>query len=145
VNFLDSGYYLLFLVLFGWLAVAVVRSLRAAPAAPALSPDETLSIPDGASRHLVRTSDLLRVRADDDYSVVTLTDGRELLSTANLAALIRLAPAHLLRIHRSHAINPAHIVATHRSGKSGPTVELQGGERLPIGRTYRTALDEWAG
>lgn len=144
-NFLDTGYYLLFLVLFGGLAAIAVRRARAATVSPAPPPaaDEILAIPDGSSRRMIRARDLLYVRAADDYSIVTLTDGREILSTANLSALVRLAPAHLLRIHRSHALNPAWIFATHRSGKPGPAVELQGGIRLPIGRAYRTALDQW--
>lgn len=144
-NFLDSGYYLLCLTLFGRLAFTTVRDLRAPAATPRSTSDATLSIPDGASRHLIKAGDLLHVRADDDYGVVTLTDGRELLSTANLSALVRLAPEHLLRIHRSHAINPARIVAIHRSGKAGRGVELQGGARLPVGRTYWAALNERTG
>lgn len=142
-DFLDRGYYLLFLVLFGGLAVEAVRRARAAPAPSANTADETLSIPDGSSRRVIRASDVLHVRAADDYSIVTLVDGKELLSTANLSALLRLAPAHLLRIHRSHAVNPARIAAIHRSGKPGPAVELHGGVRLPIGRAYRAALNQW--
>jgi hypothetical protein len=137
--FLDSLYYLLFLILFGALAVRALRRPATAPAAP--SPDQTLSLPNGASRHLVRAETLLHVRADDDYSLVTLIDGRELLSTANLAALIALAEGRLLRIHRSHAVNPAHIVAVHRSGREGHTVELTDGRRLPVGRTRRAAVE----
>ncbi|RZJ43219.1 MAG: LytTR family transcriptional regulator [Brevundimonas sp.] len=139
--FLDSLYYLLFLVLFGALAFRALRS----PVTAASSPEILLSLPNGASRHLIRAEELLHVRADDDYSLVTLIDGRELLSTANLAALIRLAPDHLLRIHRSHAINPARIVAVHRSAREGHTVELTNGCRLPIGRTRRASVEAWMG
>lgn len=138
-NFLDGGYYLLSLALFGWLAFTAVGGLRAPTATPSLTSDETLSIPNGASRHLIRASDLLHVRADDDYSVITLADGRELFSTANLSALIRLAPTYLLRIHRSHAVNPARIAAIHRSGR---TIELEGRVRLPVGRTYIDTLNQ---
>ena len=141
--FLDGLYYLLFLILFGVLAVRVLRRPATAPATP--SPDQTLSLPNGASRHLIRAERLLHVRADDDYSLVTLTDGRELLSTANLAALIALAEGRLLRIHRSHAVNPAHIVAVHRSGREGHTVELTDGLRLPVGRTRRAAVEALLG
>jgi len=148
-NFLDIGYYLLSLGLFAALAATAARHARApaAPSAPAATPDvdQTLAIPDGSSRRMIRARDLLHVRAADDYSIVTLIDGREVLSTANLSALVRLAPAHLFRIHRSHALNPLWISAVHRSGRPGPTVELQGGVRLPIGRAYRAALDERTG
>jgi len=140
-DFLDIGYYLLFLVLFAGLAAEAFRRARAAPAPSTPPADEILSIPDGSSRRLIRASDLLHVRAADDYSLITLTDGREILSTTNLSALMQVASAHLLRIHRSHAVNPAWIAAVHRSGRSGPIVELIGGVRLPIGRVYRAALE----
>ncbi|RZJ43951.1 MAG: LytTR family transcriptional regulator [Brevundimonas sp.] len=139
-DFLDSLYYLLFLILFGALAVRALYAPTSSLTAPASA--QTLSLPNGASRLLVRISDLLHIRAADDYSIVILTDGRELLSTANLSALIALAPDHLLRIHRSHAINPGRIVAIHRSGK-GHAVELTNGCRLPIGRTRRAAVEAW--
>jgi hypothetical protein len=141
-DFLDVGYYMLFLILFGGLAADTVRRARTAPASPPSMADEILAIPDGSSRRMVRVTELLHVRAADDYSIVTLIDGREILSTTNLSALVRLAPGHLLRIHRSHALNPAWISAIHRSGKSGPTVELSGGVRLPIGRAYRAKFEE---
>ncbi|MGQ2989597.1 MAG: LytR/AlgR family response regulator transcription factor [Brevundimonas sp.] len=145
-DFLDISYYLLFLTLFGGLAAYAVLRSRAAAVRPSPEPppgrNETLSIPDGTSRRLIRAEDLLHVRAADDYSLVTLTDGREVLSTANLSTLTQLASAHLVRIHRSHAVNPAWISAVHRSGRSGPTVELKDGVRLPIGRAYRAALDD---
>lgn len=85
----------------------------------------------------------MHIRADDDYSLVTVIDGRESPSTANVAALIRLAPDQLLRTHRSHAINPARIVAVHRSAREGHTVELTHGCRLPIGRTRRASVAAW--
>jgi LytTr DNA-binding domain len=145
-NFLDIGYYLLFLSLFGGLAAHVFVRSRAAAVPPSPEPpsgqNETLSIPDGTSRRLIRAEDLLHVRAADDYSLVTLTDGREILSTTNLSTITQLASAHLLRIHRSHAVTPCWIVAVHRSGRSGATVELKGGVRLPVGRAYRAALDD---
>lgn len=145
-GFLDVGYYLLFLTLFCGLAAYAVLLGRAAAVPPSPEPpprrNETLSIPDGTSRRLIRAEDLLHVRAADDYSLVTLTDGREILSTANLSTLTQLASAHLVRVHRSHAVNPARIAAVHRSGRSGATVELKGGVRLPIGRAYRAALDD---
>lgn len=141
-DFLDIGYYLVSLVLFAGLAAGALRYARAALPPSAPSADETLSIPDGSSRRLIRACDLLHVRAADDYSLVTLIDGREILSTTNLSALMQLASAHLLRVHRSHAVNPAWIAAVHRSGRSGPVVELKGGVRLPIGRVYRAAVEE---
>lgn len=144
-NFLDTGYHWGFLALFGWWGFQAVRSLRreaVAPApAPVMSDEATLSIPHGGSRHRVRAGDVLHIRAADDYCLVRLADGRELLSTANLSALMALAPDSFLRIHRSHAVNPRRIAVVHRAGRFARTVEMQGGERLAVGRTYWARLE----
>jgi len=148
-NFLDTGYYWGFLALFGWWGVHAVRSLRREASAPALGPvvpdEATLSIPNGGSRHRVRAGEILHIRADDDYCLVRLADGRELLSTANLSALMALAPGRFLRIHRSHAVNPRRIAVVHRAGRFARTVEMEGGERLAVGRTYWTRLEAGLG
>ncbi|WCM29022.1 LytTR family transcriptional regulator [Sphingomonas sp. QA11] len=93
-------------------------------------------IPNGSSQHRVALRDILHVQADDDCGVIHLVDGRELLATINLAAILRLAPGSFLRVHRSHAVNQEKIAVLHRAGKTGRTIELVGGTRLPLGRTY---------
>jgi hypothetical protein len=144
-NFLDTGYYWGFLALFGWWGIHAVRSLRREASIPAVAlpalDDSLLSIPNGGSRHRVRAGDVLHIRAADDYCLVRLADGRELLSTANLSALMALAPERFLRIHRSHAVNPRRIAAVHRTGRFARTVEMEGGERLGVGRTYWARLE----
>lgn len=140
-EFLDFTYYLIFVALFAWQIALAVRALRptenivlVAPAS--LQRENLIVIPNGSSQQRVALRDILHVRADDDYSIIHLADGRELLATINLAAILRLAPGSFLRVHRSHAINQEKIVALHRAGKTGRTIELVGGTRLPVGRTY---------
>jgi len=141
-GFLDFGYYLLFAGLFAAHIVLGARSfyeVERVPFAslPASQPDtEVILVPDGGAQLRVAVNDILYAQADDDYSIIHLRDGRELLATMNLAALLRLAPERLLRVHRSHAINPDRIKALHRAGKLARTVELVGGSRLRVGRTY---------
>lgn len=139
--FLDFGYYLVFAGLFACEILLSIRSLLLAErveiaAPPSREGTDLIVIPNGGSQQHVAMSDILYVRADDDYSIIHLTSGRQLLATMNLAALLRLAPERLLRVHRSHAINPEKIEVLHRTGKFARTVELAGNVRLPIGRTY---------
>ncbi|MDQ8756227.1 LytTR family DNA-binding domain-containing protein [Sphingosinicella sp. LHD-64] len=140
-GFLDLGYYLTFVGLFACQIPLAVRAMRPAPRVATVPPavgdgTELIIIPNGGSQQRVAVRDVLYVRADDDYSVVHLVDGRQLLATMNLAALLRLPRARLLRIHRSHAINPDKVEAVHRAGRLARTVELVGGTCLPVGRTY---------
>jgi hypothetical protein len=143
--FLDIYYFLFFVALFASSTVLRVRQLwpieAIAPAEMlAMANDDILFVPDGGSQHRVVASEILYVRAADDYCIVRLSDGREVLATLNLAAFLRRAPRHLLRVHRSHAVNPRWIATVHRAGKSARTVELIGGIRLPVGRTYWTEM-----
>lgn len=132
-GFLDHLYYAFYLLLFCGLGLHALGRPASSPAEAARSRQKVISIPNGASRHLIAADDLLSARAADDYSLITLADGRELLATVNLSSLIDLAPSCLQRIHRSHAVNPARVTAVHRSDR---TMEMQGGGRIPIGRTY---------
>jgi hypothetical protein len=143
--FLDIYYYLFFVALFGGWTFLWVRQLWparvAAPAdLPATANGDILFVPDGGSQHRLFTSEILYVRAADDYCIVCLSDGREVLATLNLAAFLRRAPGLFLRVHRSHAVNSGKIAAVHRTGKFARTVELVGGLHLPVGRTYWTEM-----
>lgn len=139
-GFLDIGYYLLCAGLFAAYIVLGVRSLRRIERVTIVSaaqpPEVVILVPDGGTQHRVSMNDFLYARADDDYTIVCLTGGRELMATINLAAFVRLAPERMLRVHRSHAINPDKVEALHRAGKFARTVVLVGGERLAVGRTY---------
>lgn len=144
-GFLDIGYYLLFTALFAARVLFSVWKVRRAAHIPAPTPTSSLTtdlilVPNGGAKQRVLLDDLLYVRAADDYCVLHLCDGRELLATLNLAAFLRLAPARLLRAHRSHAINPDKVYVLHRAGRFARTVELAGGTRLSVGRTYWSAV-----
>ncbi|WP_354088336.1 LytTR family DNA-binding domain-containing protein [Brevundimonas faecalis] len=134
-GFLDHLYYAFYLLLFCGLGLRAVRQPASQTAEAPRLQQKVISVPNGTSRHLIAADDILSARAADDYSLVTLTDGRELLATINLSSLIDLAPTCLQRIHRSHAVNPARVTAVHRSDR---TMEMQGGGRIPVGRTYWT-------
>lgn len=152
-GFLDVGYFLMFVTLFGWRLWRAVREMQTARAAAdgralaaearaARDAEGVVLIPNGGTRHRVAARDIVSVRADDDYSQIRLADGRELLATVNLAGLLRLLPPGFERIHRSHAVNRARIASLHRSGRTGRAVQMDDGAILPVGRTYRAILDE---
>jgi MFS family permease len=135
-GFLDSGYYLLTAA---FLAVTAFPRRAAAAEAPPPPAPAHVTLPHGTAQHRIASGDLLHAQAEDDYCRVHLADGRSLLVTVNLGALVRMAAPHLIRVHRSHAVNGARVAVLHRGGP----IELVDGTSIPVGRTYRAALAAW--
>ncbi|MBB5986069.1 LytTR family DNA-binding domain-containing protein [Sphingobium lignivorans] len=140
-NFLDVGYYLTAAgaaVVLGLATVlrpvqVIERRLSIAMTEPAVT------LRDGACRHILAPSQIVFLKAADDYCTVHMADGRQIMVTMTLKAILSLLPAGFLRIHRSHAINMAHLSGM-RPGPSGRVVHLADGTTLPVGRTYAAAL-----
>jgi len=117
-------------------AAALEARLREAEAAG----ETIVTLKDGARSHRVAESDILAIRAADDYCDVTLVDGRTLLVTANLSALLAGLPGGFVRIHKSHAVNRAHVEAVAPRPGGGRQLLLAGGGAVPVGRSYGDAL-----
>jgi DNA-binding LytR/AlgR family response regulator len=126
--FLDQAYYLLLAVVLVALVAEQMSSLRRARAerdeearrAAALAErlaraeragEPIVTLKDGSRRHRVAESDILYVRAADDYCDVMLKDGRSLLVTMSLARLTATLPARFVRVHKSYAVNRAHVTS----------------------------------
>ncbi|WP_206364472.1 LytR/AlgR family response regulator transcription factor [Sphingomonas pokkalii] len=140
-DFLDTGYYVsaaiaaIVLVIGAILRPATVAEVPVA--IPAVEPVVTLR--DGARHHLVAPSQIVFLKADDDYCSLHMRDGREIVVTMTLKAVLALLPSDFVRIHRSHAINVRHLHGT-KAGPNGRVAELSGAIVLPIGRAYASAL-----
>ncbi|MDQ0249173.1 hypothetical protein J2W22_001220 [Sphingomonas kyeonggiensis] len=137
-GFLDSSHYLLAAVFFATIALlkrSAPVETPVAPPAPSL-----VALPHGNAQHRIAVDDLLYAQAEDDYCRVHLADGRSLLVTANLGALVRMTAPHMVRVHRSYAVNGARVAVLHRGGP----LALANGVSIPVGRTYRAALAAWA-
>ena len=117
-------------------AAALEVRLRRAEAAG----ETIVTLKDGTRSHRVAESDILSIRAADDYCDVTLVDGRTLLVTANLSALLAGLPGGFVRIHKSHAVNRAHVEAVAPRPGGGRVLMLAGGGAVPVGRSYGDAL-----
>lgn len=140
-NFLDTGYY-----------VAAAGAAVALGVAAVLRPVQVIEVPvsvaatepsialrDGARHHLLTPSQILFLKADDDYCTVHLAEGRKVMVTTALKSILALLTTDFLRIHRSHAINLRHLSGI-RPGPNGRIAELADGTALPIGRTYAADL-----
>lgn len=155
--FLDQGYYLFLAVLLVALIAEQLGGLRRARAerdreaqrAAALAErlaraeregEPIVALKDGSRTHRVAESDIVSVRAADDYCDVTLADGRELLVTSNLARFLATLPERFVRVHKSHAVNRAHVVAIAARPGGGRELKLSDGSVVPVGRHYGAAV-----
>jgi hypothetical protein len=160
--FLDQTYYLVAAVLL--MALVCEQALgfrraradrdeqanRAAALAERLSRAEQagepiVSLKDGTRTRRVAESDILYIRAADDYCDVTLTDGRGLLVTMTLGRLLPTLPERFIRVHRSYAVNRAHVVGAAPRPSGGRELVLSQGSTVPVGRAYAAATAGWIG
>lgn len=79
------------------------------------------------------------IEAEGEYVRLHGRDQSYLLRGSITALADRLADHGFIRIHRSAIVNTARI-ASIRSGRTGVSLVLDQGLRLPVGRTYRPAV-----
>ena len=159
-DFLDQGYYILLAALLIALIVEQANylrraraerdreALRAAGLAERLARAERegepiLTLKDGTRSHRVAESDIVSIRAADDYCDVALAGGRTLLVTMSLARLLETLPPRFERVHKSHAVNRTHVTTIQPRPGGGRLLELSDGSTVPVGRSYAAAVVEW--
>lgn len=120
-------------------AAALAARLREAEQAG----EPILALRDGSRLHRVAESDILAIRAADDYCDAILTDGRSLLVTMTLARLLETLPPRFVRVHRSHAVNRAHVTGAAPRPGGGTLLVMSGGGVIPVGRAYARSVSEW--
>ena len=155
--FLDQGYYFFLAALLVALIAEQLGSLRRARAerdretrrAAALAErlaraeregEPIVALKDGSRTHRVAESDILQVRAADDYCDVMLADGRTLLVTTSLARLLATLPDRFVRVHKSFAVNRAHVTSVAPRPGGGRMMKLSDGTEVPVGRSYAAAV-----
>ena len=160
--FLDQGYYLLLAALLIALVVEQVNNLRRARAerdreamraaglAERLARAERegepiLTLKDGSRSHRLAESDILYIRAADDYCDVALVDGRTLLVTMTLSRLLEALPPRFERIHKSYAVNRGHVTTILPKPGGGRLLRLSNGATVPVGRSYGPGVAGWTG
>lgn len=160
-DFLDQSYYLLVAALLVALAAEQIFALRQARRGQsdesvraslleerlreAQGRDRFVALKDGTRVHRVSEAEMIFVKAADDYCEAHLADGRSLLVTANLAALLSRLPERFLRVHKSYAVNADHVVSAAPRAGGGRALVMSDGSEVPVGRAYREAVGEALG
>ncbi len=138
-DFIDTVYYMT--AAGAAIALGLIAVLRPVQGNATRVPggEPTVTLRDGARHHVILPSQIVFLKADDDYCTIHLTDGRDIMVTMTLKTVLALLPTGFMRIHRSHAINVRHLSGT-QAGPGGRAAKLSSGETLPIGRTYAADL-----
>jgi DNA-binding LytR/AlgR family response regulator len=85
------------------------------------SGEPIVALKNGSRTHRVAESDILTIRAADDYCDAILANGRSLLVTMTRTRLLETLPPRFMRVHKSHAVNRAHVTgAAPRPGGGTP-------------------------
>jgi len=156
-GFLDRGWFLLVAAMLVALVAEQVSSLRRARAerdretsrAAALTErlaraerdgEPIVALKDGTRTRRVAESDILYVRAADDYCEAMLADGQAVLVTTTLARFLKTLPPRFVRVHKSYAVNRAHVAAVAPKPGGGRELWLSDGARVPVGRSYAATV-----
>ena len=154
--FLDRAWFLLVAALLVALVAEQVSSLRRARAerdeesrrAAALAErlaraeregEPIVALKEGTRTRRVAESDILYIRAADDYCEAVLADGRALLVTTTLSRLLATLPERFVRVHKSYAVNRAHVASLAPKPGGGRALTLSDGSSVPVGRSYGAA------
>jgi hypothetical protein len=104
---------------------------------PVKQPAETAGLPPIVERvPLPLRGELVSLSVADHYVEVTTDKGQALVLMRFADALRETGAVAGLRIHRSHWVALAAVTRVARQG-GRPMVELKGGRRLPVSRSYR--------
>ncbi len=102
--------------------------------------DPGLWVQIGSERRRLALTEIRWLQAERDYVRVHM-NGRAHLVNAMLGDMERALDTHdFLRIHRSAIVRKDKVRAVLRGRFSTPVLELDDGQRLPVGRKYREAV-----
>lgn len=106
------------------------QSKKAAPSSP-----KYFFVKHGGKLTKITFQDIIYVKAEQEYSSILTTKGT-VLASMHLKLILQVLPQDdFTRVHRSYVV-PHHKIAS----ISGATIEMETGNKLPIGSTYRETL-----
>ena len=112
-------------------------------ARPREAPIERVLVREGSDIHVIQTSEIDFIEAQDDY-VSLHTSGREHLKQETLQKLeTQLDATRFVRIHRSYLVNVDRLVRIESDAKDKRFALLRDGTRLPVSRSGYARLKEF--
>ena len=89
-----------------------------------------ISVHDRNVKQLINPQNIVRILGSGNYSIIFLSDGRQILASRTLKFYERLLPAHFLRIHKAHLVNEYFVATCSPVG----TMMLTDGSQVPLAR-----------
>ena len=96
----------------------------------------------GDAKQLIRTEDVMYIRAEGNYMRVHVRDGEFVVRERLASLLAGLDPAIFRRVHRSHVVNLDHVRKRLPWFGGDALLIMSNGCRLTQSRTYRQALGD---
>lgn len=131
-----SAIFLLVLQLWEW------RMARAPEPADSVDTfdDPWLDFPEAPLLRL-RVADVLLIRSAGNYSEIVTAERTHLVRAPLSQLADRLGPRGFVRVHRQTVINASHVRCIARDSEGRATLRLSAGSPVPVGRSYRCAID----
>lgn len=108
-----------------------------APAASSMTGTDSVFIKNGQLARLVSWGEISSIRADGNYTCVTLSEGAKIYMQRTLKEWASQAPENfLLQIHRSTLVQKAAILGVETTGPKQRKLLLKNGEALEISRNF---------
>jgi len=97
------------------------------------TPLSKLTVPDSQGFKMINVAELIHLQADDNYTILYLTDDRKVVATRTLGEFEKILDSpEFFRIHKSTIINLNFLIGY--SSFQGNFAELNDGSRLDISR-----------
>ena len=119
--------------------VSALRAERDADAGAAPDAGE-IWITHTLGRARLPAAEILRAEAERDYVRIHARDRSYLIRGPLHALACKLDPARFARVHRSALVQLDAVQEVVRSGAGGLVLVLEGGDRVPVGRTYAAGV-----
>ncbi len=129
------------------LAMQIARTSRAlndedARRMPAPPYSDYMAIRSRRQLFSVNVAEIFWIQGASQYSRVHAKGGEYLLSRTLASLECELDPTRFFRIHRSAIVNAAHVREVRSCGDGRYSVQLAGGQMLPMGRARREILEK---
>ena len=107
---------------------------------PGTPGDDLLALPDANGFHLLAIPEIIRCRADGNYTILHRQNEPELLVCRQLGKLEPLLTPHgFLRVHHSHLVNLRTVKQFVKRKKDGRLL-LFNGDVVPVARSRRPEI-----